>query len=208
MGSRWFALVGLALAIGCGGNPKPATTPPGTQTQSGVQPGPTGSDQAAEKPEEKKPPAEVEVIAHDNPAKGAVQVMCARKNPVNWFDVLQDGKRAFPGNPPLLNTTLELPPGTYEVDVNRTRRTVKVEVGKKTVLWTGDLLVEGKPDTDFYAPYEGGEQKTVSNYPLLNRPHSLFPGSYTVWVFSGLGKKTKVADNAVVTAGRTTIIQK
>ena len=51
--------------------------------------------------------------------------------PVDWFDVLQNGKRPYSGSPRLLNSTLELAPGTYMVEVNRTKRKVTIEAGKK-----------------------------------------------------------------------------
>jgi len=57
--------------------------------------------------------------------------------------------------PKLLNTTLELAPGTYVVDVNKTQRKVTVEAGKKTVLWAGELVVEGKPATMAWYAMQG-----------------------------------------------------
>ena len=104
----------------------------------------------------------------------------------DWFDVLQNGKRAFGGNPPLLNKTIELAPGAYVVRVNRTERKVTIEAGKKTVLLTGELVVEAKKGTPgWYTPYQGEEAKVTAAPPLLNSPLALFPGKYTVFYRAG-----------------------
>src|SRR5262245_22772909 len=99
--------------------------------------------------EDKKKPAEAlkedSVVAYESKTHGALQVRSLNAKPVDWFDVLQNGKRAFSGNPRLLNGTLELAPGAYVVDVNRTQRKVIIEAGKKAILWTGELVVEGQP---------------------------------------------------------------
>lgn len=158
--------------------------------------------------EEKGKPAEApkeeSVVPYDSKTHGALQVKSVGPKPVDWFDVLRDGKRAIPGNPKLLNGMVELPPGTYVVEVNRTQRKVTIEAGKKTVLWTGELVVEGK-GADWYAPYQGKERKLVSNPPLLNRPTALFPGTYTVFVH--VGTEDKKLGEAQVKAGRKTVLK-
>jgi len=100
------------------------------------------------------PPKEVNVVAYDSKTQGALQVKVANDKTGDWSDVLKDDKRAISGNPPLLGSTVELAPGAYVVEVNRTRRKVTIETGKKTILWTGELVVEGK-GADWCIPYQG-----------------------------------------------------
>lgn len=158
--------------------------------------------QADPKKAEEKPVDAVE--AYDSKTKGAVQVMTAEKKPVHWFDVLQNGKRAFPGNPPLLNNTVELAPGTYVVDVNHTQKMVTVEAGKKNVLWTGEVVVEGQGANWYYAA-QGKERKYVGNPPVLGRATPLFPGAYSVHVHVKMEDK-KLGD-ATVMAGQKTVLK-
>src|SRR5262245_65222846 len=87
-----------------------------------------------------EPPAEQTVVPYDSKALGAVQV---KGDTRDWFTVYQGNKRVGPSVPPLLNSTVELPPGTYQILVNKTERKVTVEAGKKVVLLTGTLVVEG-----------------------------------------------------------------
>jgi hypothetical protein len=103
-----------------------------------------------------------------------------------------------------VNNTIELAPGTDVVEVNRTRRKVAIEVGKKTVLRTGEFVVEGK-GAEWYTPYEGKERKLVGNPPFLNTPTALFAGTYTVYVHVDTGEKKLGA--AEVTAGRKAVIK-
>ncbi len=138
---------------------------------------------------------------------GTLEVKSPAADPSDWFDVLQAGKRAFPGNPPRLNNTLDLPPGTYEVDVNKTRRTVTIAAGEKTELWTGELIVEGQPDSAYWYPMLGEERKLALNPPLLNRSRALFPGSYHVFVHTGVGTPDHDLGSAEVKPGETTVLQ-
>src|SRR5947209_20307725 len=62
-------------------------------------------------------PKEESVVPHDSKTHGALQVKSVVEKTSDWFDVLQNGKRAFGGNPPLLNKTIELAPGAYVVRV-------------------------------------------------------------------------------------------
>jgi hypothetical protein len=124
----------------------------------------------------------------------------------DWFAVQQGGKNAGPPTPPRLNSAVELPPGQYDVLVNRTKRTVTIQVGKETVLWTGTLVVEGK-GASWYAPYEGKERRVVANPPTLNNPIALFPGTYSVLVRVD-ERDRKLADNVQVTAGKKTVLKK
>jgi hypothetical protein len=80
---------------------------------------------------------------------------------------------------------------------------VTIEAGKQTVLWTGEVVVEGK-GADWYIPYQGKDRKLVSNPPLLGRPTALFPGDYSIYVYVDL-KEQKVGD-ATVTAGKRTVL--
>jgi hypothetical protein len=87
-------------------------------------------------------PKEESVVAYDSKTHGALEVKTLTTS--DWFDVFKDGKRAISGNPPRLNSMIELAAGAYVVDVNRTQRKVTIETGKKVILWTGELVVEGK----------------------------------------------------------------
>ena len=69
----------------------------------------------------------------DSRTTGAVQL---NGDTEDWFEVLKDGKRAYSGAPPLLNNMVELSPGEYDVAVNKSTRTIKVEKGKMTGRWT------------------------------------------------------------------------
>jgi hypothetical protein len=151
---------------------------------------------------------EQSVVPHDRADVGAVEVRSIDSSPVDWFDVLQNGKRAFDGNPRLLNTSVELPPGSYVVDVNQTQREVIVEAGKKTVLWTGNLVVEGEPSHAFWYPMQGGERKLSSNPPLLNRARALFPGNYSVYVYVSITTGDEPLGDAQVLAGQKTVLRK
>ena len=159
---------------------------------------------SADKEKEKDPPAEASVVAYESKTKGAVQVRSVDPEPVHWFDVFKDGKRALSGNPPLLDSTVELDPGTYEVDVNRTRRKVTIEAGKKTVLWTGELVVEGK-GASWYTPWQGKDQKIISNPPALGRATPLFAGTYRVTVH--VGNEDKALGETKVVAGKKTTLK-
>lgn len=158
-----------------------------------------------EKPAE--PAQEKTVVAYDSQTHGALQVRSVSEKPVDWFDVLQNGKRAFSGNPRLLNGTLELAPGTYVVDVNRTQREVTIVAGRKTILWTGELMVEGQPAGAYWYPMQGKERRLVSNPPLLNRGRALFPGSYTVFVHVSVTMPDKDLGSAAVKAGQKTVLR-
>ena len=154
------------------------------------------------------PPKEEAVEDYGSKTKGAIQVNVANKDPVDSFDVLRDGKRAFGGAPRLLNNTVELAPGAYVVVVNKTERKVTVEAGKKTVLWTGELVVEGRPSTTAWYAMRG-DVKLSSNgvEPLLNRAVPLFPGTYTVFVDTSLTGKDKSLGEAKVVAGQKTALK-
>lgn len=144
---------------------------------------------------------------HDHPAMGALEVRTSNSNPHDSFDVLQNGIRAFPGNPRLLNTILELPPGTYEVDVNRTRLTVSIEAGRKISVWVGELIVEGGPQGAFWYPEDAGERRVTANPPVLNSGLALFPGSYTVFVYSGVDRPVVNLGTVEVVGGETKVLQ-
>jgi hypothetical protein len=149
-------------------------------------------------------PKEESVVPYDSKTQGALQVKSVGGKTAEWFDVLQNGKRAIAGNPPRLDSTVELAPGAYVVAVNHTERKVTIETGKKTILLTGELVVEGK-GADWYVPYQGKERKLASNPPTLNHPTALFAGSYTVFVRVNMMEK-KLGE-AEVAAGRKTVLK-
>jgi hypothetical protein len=152
-------------------------------------------------------PKEVSVVAYSSKTHGAVEVRSVEEKTRDYFDVLKNGKRAFTGNPKLLNNTVELAPGTYLVDVNRTQRKVTIEAGKKTILWTGELLVEGDLATAFWYPMQGKERRLSANPPLLNKSRALFPGTYTVFVHVSAGMDDKNLGDTVVKAGQKTVLR-
>ena len=89
------------------------------------------------------------------------------------------------------------------VSVNRTERKVTIEAGKKTVLLTGELVVEAKKGTPgWYTPYQGEEAKVTAAPPLLNSPLALFPGKYKVFYRAGGAGSAENLGEAEVKAGR------
>ncbi len=163
----------------------------------------------AAEPKEKptEAPKEESVVAYDSKTHGALQVKSVGDKPVDWFDVLQNGKRAIDGNPRLLNSTVELPPGTYVVDVNRTQRKVTIEAGKKTILLTGELVVEGQPAGAYWYPMQAKERKLAANPPILNSPRALFAGTYTVFVHVSVTERDKNLGPAEVKPGKKTVLK-
>jgi len=147
------------------------------------------------------------MVAYESETNGAVQVNSVSANPVDYFDVLKDGERAFAGNPRLLGGAVEVPPGTYVVDVNRTQRSVTVETGHKTILWTGDLVVRGEPESAYWYPVQGEERTLSANPPLLNKARALFPGTYTVFVHTSVTVPDHDLGAAEVVAGTTTVLE-
>ena len=160
--------------------------------------------------EDKKKPAEVKeetVEPHASKTEGAIQVKVNDKNTTHSFDVLKGGKSVLV-NRRLLNGTVELAPGAYEVDVNKTQRKVSIEAGKKTILWTGELVVEGRPATMAWYAMRGKVVLTNSVEPLLNDAIPLFPGTYSVFVDTSLTGKDMSLGDAEVKAGRKTVLKK
>src|SRR5687768_13335240 len=171
-----LAIVAVVVAIACCGgcSNSPADRP---QAEPAVQPSTGGpSTRAADEKKPDEATNELSVVDYDSKTHGAVQVKSVSEEPTDSFDVLRDGERAFDGNPKLLNGTLKLAPGAYVVVVNRTERKVNIEAGKKTILLTGDLIVESKREVNFWIPKQGKETKLTANPPLVNRSVALFPG--------------------------------
>jgi hypothetical protein len=158
---------------------------------------------AAADKEPPKPPPESSEVDYDSKTDGALQV---RGDTAEFVIITRDGKKAGPLTPPKLNASFELAPGTYEVSVNRTKRTVKIQAGKKTILQTGTLVVEAK-EGNWYVPYEGKERCVADAPQKLNAPIALFPGKYSVVVHVG-DKDEKLADDATVEAGKKTVLKK
>lgn len=193
---RVLLLTIAAAHAGCAGKP--------TEDAAAEAPGvaePSGVPDASEAVEAEG------TVAYQSETNGAVQVNSVSANPVDYFDVLRDGERAFAGNPRLLGGAVEVPPGTYVVDVNRTRRSVTVEAGKKTILWTGDLVVRGEPETAYWYPMQGGERTLSANPALLNKARALFPGTYTVFVHTSVAVPDRNLGAAEVEAGKTTVLE-
>jgi hypothetical protein len=148
-------------------------------------------------------PREERVIPHDSKTSGALQVNAVNAKTAEWFDVLQNDKRAVAGAPPRLNSTVELAPGAYVVKVNRTERKVNIEVGKKTILLPGEILVKGKGG--LWSPWQGKERRLATVEPRVNDSLSLFAGKYTVKVFV-FGQATKEQGPVEVKAGERTVV--
>jgi hypothetical protein len=154
------------------------------------------SDKKAESPQEET------TEPYDSKTRGAIQIKGDTKD---WFEILQDGKPKHHGAPPLLNKTVEVLPGSYEVVVNKSKRTVKVEVGKKSVLLTGTLVVEGKK-ANFYMPFQGRERKVTGNPRTLNTPMALFAGTYRVELNVGVNRQVVLTESERIEAGKKTVL--
>ena len=153
--------------------------------------------------ETEKPPQEVTTEPFDSRTTGAVQVKGETRD---WFEVQQDGKRAFRGAPPLLNNIVEVSPGEYEIEVNKTTRKVKVVAGQKVVVQTGTLVVQGTK-ANFYAPFQDKERKVTNNPRKLNTPMALLPGTYRVELNVEVNKQVVLADGVKIAAGKKTTLK-
>jgi hypothetical protein len=155
-----------------------------------------------------EPAKEESVAPYDSKTHGALQVASVGDKPSDAFTVLRDGQPAV-AVPPLLNSTVELAPGSYVVSVNRTQRTVTVAAGKKTTLRAGELVVEATAGTPgWYTPYRGKEAMLAGTPPLLNSPIALFAGKYVVtYRESGITEPEKLGE-AEVKAGRKTVLKR
>jgi hypothetical protein len=153
--------------------------------------------------EDKKETPEKAIENHDSKTRGAVQV---KGETTDWFDVARNGKSIL-SVPSLLNGTVELEPGEYEIIVNRVSRKATIEVGKKVVFLTGTLQAEGKGL--FYYPVIGKERKVAPNRlnPDLGKQIALFPGTYGVEIDVNLRKIVRLTDEAKIEAGKKTIVK-
>lgn len=152
-------------------------------------------------------PKEQTEVDYASTTHGALLVKAVSPEPGDWFMLFQNGKQLVPPGKPRLNTTVELAPGDYIVRVNRTERKVNIKIGKKTVLLTGELVVEAKEGTPgWYTPYQGKEAKLASNPPVLNSSIALFAGKYTV-VYSegGVGKRRDLGEVEIAAGRKTTL---
>lgn len=152
--------------------------------------------------EARKPELEQSVESFDSTTGGAIQV---KGDTRDYFFLFKDGKQVDMNR--LLNSTVPVPPGTYEVDVNYTKRTVQVESGKKVVLLTGALLVQGT-SKGLWTPYQGKARKLRGNNPIVNEPLAFFAGTYRVDVHPGQPRPVyTLSEDAAVLAGKTTVLQ-
>ena len=123
--------------------------------------------------DDKKETPEKAVEAYDSKTHGAVQV---KGDTTDWFDVAKNGKSILTV-PKLLNGTLELEPGDYEILVNRTSRKATIEVGKKVVFTTGTLQAEGKGLYYYPAGWQGAEGCSQSQQPVPGEVDCPLPGN-------------------------------
>lgn len=163
------------------------------------------ADEKNKKPAEA--PKEQTVVDYDSKTHGAVQVKSASEKPGDSFNVLPQGEKDFLGAPEILDGTRVLAPGTYTIVVNRTRRTVKIEAGKKTILLTGDLMVESKRKGTIWAPRQEKEFKYASNPPVVNTRIALFAGTYEVYINVGDTIDLKEFGKAEVKVGEKTVFK-
>ena len=153
--------------------------------------------------DDKKETPEKAIEAYESKTHGAVQV---KGDTTDWFDVAKNGKSILTV-PKLLNGTLELEPGDYEILVNRTSRKATIEVGKKVVFTTGTLQAEGKGL--YYYPLVGKERKVAPNRnnPSPGKSIALFPGTYAVDLNVNLRKTVRLTDEAKIEPGKKTIVK-
>jgi len=220
---RYFlaALLNLAFLGGCNRGTPTAATPTSsaesptkadakgdssTTKRADVDPVTKAADVSETGADKAKPADDVKeesVVPYDSKTNGALQVMTVAKDTGEWFGVQKDGKSVLSGAPPLLNSTVELAPGDYLVGVNYTERKVTIVVGKKTVLWTGDLMVQGKKGSgDYYAPFQGNDRRSATAEHVVNSPFALFAGKYSVRVFLA----NRFFPEVEVKAGKRTVV--
>ena len=152
---------------------------------------------------------EIATEAYASKDRGAVEVRVSNKETRDYFIVRAVGasdkdKRMDK----LLNSTMELKPGAYVVEVNKTQRKVDVNAGEKVVLWTGELVVEGKPETMAWYAMDGKVKLQAAAEPLLNKAIALFPGSYAVFVDTSLTGPDMSLGTAKIIAGRKLVLKK
>src|SRR5262249_49282403 len=128
-----------------------------------------------------QPASEEAVQPYQSTTRGGLHVKAVSADAKDWFMVYKGGKQLVPPGKPVLNSTVELPPGSYVVRVNRSERKVSIPAGKKVTLLAGELVVEAKEGTPgWYTPYQGKTTMLASNPPALNSPIALFAGTYQV----------------------------
>jgi hypothetical protein len=204
----WTLCLSLIFFASCDKPPKPHDQPQSNPAQAGNDKEPTNRTKNAGANSEQNKSGqqgdslpETTTEAYDSQSRGALQVT---GDTDDWFMIYQDGKRVGPRVAPKLGSTEELPPGAYEVRVNKTSRNVNLEAGKKIIVRTGSLVVEGQGE--WYTPYQDKEAKISSNPPALNNPIALFPGAYEVRVH--VGQKDESLGDATVSPGKKTVLKK
>lgn len=146
-------------------------------------------------------------VPYDSKTQGALQVKSINEKTSDWFTVTRDGRDVARNR--LLNATVKLAPGTYMVSVNRAERKVTIQVGRKTILLTGELIVEAPKGTPgWYTPYQGKQAMLSANPPLVNSPVDLFAGKYKVVYKAGGVSDPVDLGEAEVKPGRKTIVKR
>jgi hypothetical protein len=140
---------------------------------------------------------EMATTDHPNAKLGALQVTGDTRD---FVLITSKAGKAYGGNPPLLGETIELEPGEYVVDLNKTTRTVTLGAGKKVVLASGSVLVT-KKGAGFWFPMQGDENRYATNPPNSGAAISLFPGTFDIYV-NEFPNNNKVAEGVKVVAGR------
>lgn len=165
------------------------------------------ADNSENTEKEKEPLPEISVVAYDSQTHGAIEVQSMLDDPSDWFQVVQGEKSAISGVPPLLNNTVKVLPGEYEVIVNDTRRTVTVAAGEKTVLLTGELVVEGEHKSAFWFPAHDDDEKLAGVQPLFNKSRPLFAGTYRVYAVIHSSDGAIDLGSAEVKPGEKTVVK-
>lgn len=78
------------------------------------------------------------------------------------------------------NSVTELLPGTYVLSLQRVQRKLEIQPGKKTVIESGALAVEGNTEGLYYVYDETGKNRL--DFRGTNRAIELLPGKYVVTI--------------------------
>ena len=109
----------------------------------------------------------------DAPAgSGAIEILASTDEYFYVFDGA--GKQIKYGS---TNRAVDLKPGQYNVNVNKSSHTVTVEAKMLAKCTAGTLLVSGNTD-EYYYVFDNA--KTQMAYQKLGRPLAFFGGTYTV----------------------------
>jgi len=113
-----------------------------------------------------------------------------RGNTGEYYYVLDDSNKQL--NYSMLDKALAFLPGTYLLKVNNTSMKADVLAGQATEITTGNLLVKGLTEEEYY--YVTDTLGNALNYQNLNKPLAFFPGDYHIRVNNTV-MKGRVSEN-------------